>query len=257
MPDSGFIQVQKSFTAHVRNPRVNPIPDGIEARRMKIYSDLLYNNVQSLLSSTFPVIHKILSAADWTALTRDYFAQHQAHTPLFPQMPREFLRYLQDERGQRDEDPAFLLELAHYEWTELALSIDTREIPCAGIDKQGDLLQGCPQFSPLAWPLAYQFPVQRLSPDYQPATAPEQATYLLVYRNRQDSVGFLELNPVSARLVDLLNNNAAQLSGDALLQQIATELQHPNPDAVRQGGLQIMQDLLNRDVILGTKKPLA
>ncbi|MCG8325510.1 MAG: hypothetical protein MI673_08335, partial [Thiotrichales bacterium] len=121
------------------------------------------------------------------------------------------------------------------------------------IDREGELQTGIPVLNPLARPLAYRFPVHRISPDYQPETAPEQATYLVVYRNSRDQVSFIELNPVSAKLVELIqsetNHNCREL-----LQMIAAELQHPNPDTVIQGGLEILNDMRDREVILGTRK---
>jgi hypothetical protein len=39
-----------------------------------------------------------------------------------------------------------------------------------------------------------------------------------------------------------------------MLNGIAQQLNHPNPDVVIQGGLQILHDLKTRDVILGVNK---
>jgi hypothetical protein len=245
-----FMQVQHTFTQYIRQPDTAPLPDGIEARRMKVYADLFFNNVRNLLASTFPVLHEILGDDAWETLIRDYFTRHRAHTPLFPQMPAEFLHYLQDERTPQPEDLPFLTELAHYEWVELALGIDTREIPPAGeMPSDEAWLQSCPVLSPLAWLLAYRFPVHRLSPDYQPAEPSLQPVYLLVYRNRDDAVGFLELNPVSARLLELISQGEKHTAA-TLLDTIAKELNHPDPEMVRQGGLEMMRDLFARDVLV-------
>ncbi|MBI2969196.1 MAG: DUF2063 domain-containing protein, partial [Gammaproteobacteria bacterium] len=191
------------------------------------------------------------SDAYWHSLLRDYFRTHQARTPLFPRMPQEVVQYLEQERGGRDEDYPCLRELAHYEWVELALSLDARDIDVSGVDADGDLLSGRPVLSPLAWPLAYRFPVHRISPDYLPASAPEQGTYLVVYRDRGDRVGFLELNPVAAKLVELLQQGSGR-SGRDLLLEICRELNHPAPEVVVNGGLEIMQNLREKDVLLGT-----
>ena len=59
------------------------------------------------------------------------------------------------------------LELAHYEWVELALSLDTREIRQDGINPDGDLLSGVPVLNELSWSLVYDYPVQRIGPDYR------------------------------------------------------------------------------------------
>lgn len=247
-----FQRVQDAFTRHIRDPDVAPAPAGIEERRMGIYRELLYNNVESFMAAGFPVLRKVCGDAVWHGLMRDYFRTHRAHTPYFPKMSGEFVRYLEQERGSRDGDPPFLLELAHYEWVETALAFDAREPDFSAVDAAGDLLAGTPVLSPLVLLLTYRFPVHRIGPEHVPVDAPEQATYLLVYRDRRDQIGFLELNPVSARLLDLLRQSGGR-SGRALLMQIAGELRHPDAAAVERGGLEILEDLRGRDVILGTR----
>lgn len=48
-----FVEVQKTFTAHMRDPSVNPGPADIEDRRLQIYRDLVFNNIESLISGSF------------------------------------------------------------------------------------------------------------------------------------------------------------------------------------------------------------
>ena len=245
-----FKQVQYEFTRHLRNPARHPRPDQIEARRMQIYNDLFFNNVESFMSNGFPVLREISSDDKWTRMIRDYFEHHKATTPLFPEMTREFLKYLEHERVAEEDDYPFLLELAHYEWVELALSISDQEIDFTGIDTDADLLDAIPVLSPLAWPLSYHFAVHRIGPDYLPDQPGEQPTYLVVYRDLTDKVHFLELNPVTAHLLQLITEDTQQTSRQ-MLTAIAEQLQHPNPEVVIQGGLQILHDLKTRNVILG------
>lgn len=248
----GFIRQQYDFAAHIRDPQKYAAPQGIEDRRMAIYRDLFYNNVEGFLSNTFPVLHELIDDEHWQAMARDFFSSHHCHSPLFLEIPREFLGYLDEERGHHDEDPPFLRELAHYEWVELALSVAESESQ-EPADADGDLLDECPLLSSLAWPLTYQFPVHRISQDYQPEAPPEQPTYLLVYRDDNDKVGFIELNPVSARLFALLQENAS-LTGRKALEQIAGELQHPDADVVINGGLQILQEWTTLGIVSGTSR---
>lgn len=251
MPE--FVRRQYEFTAHIRDPERQPAPADVDARRMALYRELFYNNVAGFMANSFPVLHEILEDDHWHALIRDYFARHFARTPLFPEMPREFLRFLERERGPHPKDPPFLLELAHYEWVELALSIIDEEPPRAGIDPAGDLLSGIPVLSPLAWPLCYRFAVHRIGPDYRPQTPDSEHTHLLVYRDMDDEVGFIEINPITARLLTAIGNNDARC-GHALLEDIAEELGHPRPEAVVAGGLEILEDLRRRGVILGVRE---
>jgi len=249
MAESGFTQQQYAFAAHIRQPDLHPAPEGIEDRRMAIYRELFYNNVEGFLSNGFPVLHELMDDKSWHAMARDFFANHRCHSPLFMEIAREFLAYLEQERGEREDDFPFLYELAHYEWVELALSIAETE-PVQVDDPEGDLLEGVPVLSSLAWPLCYQYPVHRISGDFQPEEPADQPVYLMVYRTTDDDVGFMELNTISARLFSLLQENRS-LTGHQALEQIATELNHPKPDVVLEGGRQILQAWRQRDIVLG------
>lgn len=244
--------LQKKFAAHIRSPGKAPAPADVEDRRMDIYRNLFFNNVRSLLSWNFPVLRKLHTDEAWAQLVRDFYIEHRARTPLFPELPREFLQYLQEQRSQREGALPFMLELAHYEWVELALSLDERELDDVPADPAGDLLQGVPVLSPLAWPLSYRYPVHRIGPKFQPTEAPPEATHLLVYRRRDDQVKFMQLNPVTALLLQLLQEDSGR-SGHELLKDIAQQLSHPNPEAVVDGGRALLEDLREREAVLGVR----
>ncbi|MBD3619780.1 MAG: putative DNA-binding domain-containing protein [Chromatiales bacterium] len=255
-----FRALQYRFTAHIRDPANQPAPEGIEERRLAVYRELLYNNTRSFIDSGFPVLRAVYAAKGcrdaWDRLTRDFFARHRARTPYFLAIGREFLDYLRHEHAPQADDPPFLQELAHYEWVELALSVSEAGTEgMAGIDARGDLAAGAPVLSPLAWPLTYAWPVQRVGPAHIPTEAPAAPTHLLVYRDAEDIVHFVELNAVSARLLSLLGENTGNTarSGRDLLEQIAGELGHPKPETVMQGGLALLEDLRDRGAILGTR----
>ena len=248
-----FKKHQYEFTAHIRDPEKNTLPAGIEDRRMGIYRDLLYNNIEGFIASGFPVIRRIYNDEHWHKMIRDFIARHKSHSPYFLEISQEFIQYLQNEREPQAEDPAGLLELAHYEWVELALQVADETVDIAGINANGDLLTQHPVFSPLAWPLVYTFPVHTMGPDNLPEEAPPQATYLVVYRNRKDEVRFLEINPVTAHLINLLQDNESYTGLDAI-EHIAKEMNHPEPDIVKRGGKTALEELQQYGIILGTNQ---
>jgi hypothetical protein len=191
---------------------------------------------------------------EWQNMIRDYFCNHLSHTPLFPEMPREFLKYLENERNNAN-DPAFIKELAHYEWVELALMTSDldEDINWEHIDKDNDLLNSQPVLSPLAWPLTYRYPVQQISEDFIPNEPSEQPVYLLVYRGNDDQVHFVELNPMTALLIQSISEDN-NLTTKKILENITEQINHPQPDVVIEGGYKIIQDLKDRGVILGANK---
>lgn len=245
-----FMQRQYEFAARIRDPQHAPAPVDVSTKRMAAYEELFYNNIHECLSNAFPVLRKIHDDEAWHALLRDYFATHRSRTPLFHEMPREFLFYLQEEHDAHNGDYPFMLELAHYEWVELELLTAEETLPVA--IARGDLLIGSPVLSPLTRLMSYHYPVHRIAPDNIPEQPSEPPNHLLAYRDRSDRIGFMELNPATARLVQLIDEQP-QLSGRELLKQIASELNHPNPQTVIEGGRDILDELKQRDIILGTQ----
>jgi len=257
--DTKFKQTQYAFAAHIRQPDINSAPTDIEDRRMKIYRDLFYNNVESFMSTTYPVLCEILGEDRWHELVRDYFANHKAHTPLFPEMPREFLVYLEEERPLRKSAQAndfpFMLELAHYEWIELALSISELTDDTTKLSNSTDFLNEIPVLSSLAWLLSYQYPVHQISREFLPTEPNEQPTHIIASRiDDADQVDFTEVNPVIARLLQLISDNEKKLTGSQLLTQIAEELGNPNIDSIIDFGIQTLNNLHNKNIIIGTIK---
>jgi uncharacterized protein len=246
-----FQRVQYRFAAHVRDPERNPAPPGIEPRRMRIYAELFYNNVEGFLANAFPVLRRITPDARWHALVREFFARHESHEPLFHRIAEEFRRYLERERRPQKDDVPFLTQLAHYEWVELALSVSEIDLAAVPAKPDGDLVDGVLVVSPLAWLLTYDYPVHRIGPGFLPRARDAAPTHLVVYRTRDHDVKFMEANAVTARLLELAGKKPA--TGRALLTRIARELKHPDPDAVVGQGAAILLELRARDIILGTR----
>jgi len=240
-----FTDTQAQFSMAIRNPDKSPIPEGIEPRRMAIYQDLFYNNIEGFISNAFPVIKEIFDDKSWPVMIRDFMIMHQCKTPIFHEIAREFLNYLDTERDDKD-DPDFLKELAHYEWVELALSVLDDEAQALRLTENEDLMDLKLATMNTAWSLSYHYPVHQIGPDFQPEMMNEQPIFLLVYRNLDDGLTFLELNPVSARLIELLNQGLTVLSAAS---QIAQELQHPNPEVVCEGAKALIHDWCSRGIL--------
>ena len=204
---------QLAMARYLRNPESETPPAGVEPRRMAIYERLVYNNIESFISSGFPVLRSLYEEDDWHRLVRGFIVGHRCHTPYFLEISQEFIQYLMNEYQPREQDPPFLAELAHYEWVELALDVAEEELPVTVAP--ADVLAAVPRLSPLAWLLCYHYPVQHIGPSFRP-DQPGEPTYLVVYRDRQERVQFMALNAFSARLVELTRDNASATGRDLL-----------------------------------------
>lgn len=237
---------QRTFGAHLRAPRQSPRPAGTPARRMAVYVELVHNNIAGFLNTCFPVARQTLGEKRWGGLVRRFIATHLGETPYFREIPLEFLTWFQS--GGAAGYPAWLASLLHYEWAELA--VDTMAVEVPAIEPDVDLATGVAVPNPAMLLLAYDWPVQRIGPDYRPRKpAPVQ---LLVYRDADDAVRFMQINSLTARLIVRLQ--AAPRPAMKALQQLAGELGYDNPEPFCQFGLATLRELQRNGVILGGRK---
>lgn len=246
-----FQQKQFEFTAHIRNPTTAPGPEGIEDRRMGIYRELFFNNVNGFLESGFPMLRTHYDDEAWQRLARAFFATHRSHSPYFIDISKEFVLYLQSEHETTPDDPPYLFELAHFEWAEVALMVDQEEPDWKCIDTSGDMQENVPILSTTAFCLAYQWPVHKINADFQPEAQPEAPSFVLIYRNKDDDVQYMEADPVTARIMELLQDETAR-TGRELLTQLAEEMQHPNLEDAIHSGYRILLKLHHAGIIVGT-----
>jgi hypothetical protein len=247
-----FRDIQYAFAKHIRDPANNPAPTDAEDRRMAIYRELFFNNLRNLISQTFPVLKKLHTQDKWNAFVRQFMVRHEAATPYFLEIPKEFLAFLQDEYEPDEDDYPFLVELAHYEWVELALSVSDAENDDDGVDPDGDLLDGVPVKSALAWLFGYQFPVHRISADFVPTEPGEQPTFLAICRKSNDDMDFMELNPVTARLLELIDSNDGK-RGRELLELLGEEIGFADKTQLVQHGLRALEEMRDAEILIGTK----
>lgn len=251
-----FQQYQRAFTAHIRDPLNQPRPKNVVAKRMDVYTEIVFNNLFESVSACFPVAQKVIGKRAWQKLIRGFFSDHSANTPIFRKIPEEFLTYLTSINcSDEPKLPPYLVSLCHYEWVELLVSTmvnPTDEVLShhRTINFTGDLLENQPAFTPTMQLLNYEYAVQKISPRYKPTD--KVNTQLLVYRNADYAVNFIELNPVTYRLIKLLQEKDA--TSKRALNMIANELGLLQAESVILFGLDILEALRSQGVILGVYK---
>lgn len=241
---------QLELARYLRNPANSTPPQGVEQRRLDIYQGLIYNNIEGFISNGFPVLRSLYEDEAWHELVQGFIDGHRCHTPYFLEISQEFIQFLLEEYQPRETDPPFMAELAHYEWVELALDV-SEDLPPESVPWI-DALAAVPCLSPLAWLLSYQFPVHRIGPGYRPTEAGD-TTFLVVYRNREERVCFMELNAVSARLVEMTRDNE-DASGKTLLHTLASEM-GMEAESMLEFGAQQLASLLECGVLAAASAP--
>lgn len=251
---SGFRQFQAGFAARIRDPQGAPLPGLVPERRMRAYEELVFNNIQGFLLACYPITHKLLDDEEWDRILRRFVNEHRCASPMFREIPKEFLDWLGDKFDELFPELPFLREFMHYEWLELAVSTTPAEADLLMVDATGDPCSGIPVLDPGAHLACYQYPVHLIGPGFRPQQADGMAYCYLLYRDGADQVRFMRLSPVSVRLVELLQQQ--EISGREALLQIADEINHDDPEALLEAGRAQLLALRQSGVLLGTRRRL-
>lgn len=243
-----FQQYQLAFTSHIRDPLNQPGPKNIKAKGMAVYKEIVFNNLFESVSACFPVAQMVIGKRAWHKLIRGFFSEHSSSTPIFRKIPEEFLAYLSKVNVLTPEIfPVYLTSLCHYEWVELLVTTMKDEANLLNIDAISDLRLSMPAFTPSVQLLNYEYAVQKISPRYKPKE--KVNTQLLVFRDTNFEVKFIELNSITYRLIELLNQD--KLNSEQALTLLAKEINHAETESIIQFGLEILEDLRSQGVILG------
>lgn len=237
-----FQRYQHAFTAHIRDPKNNPKPQNVDEERMAVYREGVYNNIFESASVCFPVCQKTIGQSDWDTTIRRFVATHHAESPIFREIPYELVTFLETDTST----PDYIKQLAHYEWVELAVSSMHAEV--VPLNTSCDLLNEVPVLAPAHMLLQYDYPVQNISAQFKP-TQPE-VTHLLVFRNTEFEVNFVELNPMTSALIAMVKQD---FTGRQALTSLAEQIQHPQPEVIIEFGIGMLTDLMTQGAIIGSR----
>lgn len=251
MNEPPFMRLQRAFAAHLRDPGSVAAPGAHEERRLDIYRYAVFHNVAGLMSDNYPRVRAVMDDARWTALVRDYIVRHQSRASAFVDVPREFLAYLDAERSAED-DPAYIAELAHFDWLETLVGADTTRVDCSAVRRDGDLLDGIVIPNPTLRIVVYRYPVHAIGPDYMPSEPPPQPTCIAAFRDPDNLYGFLDLNAAARRLLECIAQQDGR-TGRAILDDLAVEFGYADVAAFAQGGITILERMRRRGAVLGAR----
>src|SRR5690554_8217218 len=109
-----FQRMQYQFTRYLRQPELQTPPSAIERRRLAIYRDLIYNNIESFIRGAFPVLRSILADDHWHKMLGVLFAGIQIKSLYFLELSQRFLINFITKRVLLEVVPGFWLSWRHF-----------------------------------------------------------------------------------------------------------------------------------------------
>ncbi|MGR9116350.1 MAG: HvfC family RiPP maturation protein [Gammaproteobacteria bacterium] len=247
---------QRQFTDYLRNPINHEVFPKTLPAEIKVYARLLYNKIESSLRVCFPIARELLGPVHWRQIVQAFIRDHRCQSPLYREIPDEFIDYLLHGNPQV-KMPGFITELAHYEWMELILETAHAGISAPIITDPMNPLEHVPILNPVLHILHYRYPVHCIVPSderwksWETRLEPyDQEPMILVgLRDNDLNIQFIEINAVTARLIELLRDQFR--TGEQALRQLATEMGYCAPEPLLSHGREIIQQLQTQQIIIG------
>jgi len=247
-----FRTTQDAFVNAIKDPSTFRDADADNARRMEIYQSLFFNNIDNFVSTGFPVLKSIVlkqfGEKGWESLVRQFFIEHECRSPYFAEISKEFVEYLSTEPTFDITLPAFTAQLAHYEWLELDVSIRKNEENATFYDS--DHVVHAVRVSPYASLAAYQYEVHLIGDDHIPEQPAQEQQFYIVYRDQNFDVQFAHVNPVTAIMVNTLEQTDQGMEIDQLAESLVQQLPQIPSNVLINGMNQTLTDMLKKGILL-------
>lgn len=218
---------QSSLADYCRTGAYQAIPGVKTAQHVSQYRRLVYNVVDDMLQSAYPLTKGLLKEEEWDELVQEFFSRHACQSPQVWYMPKELYEYIvQQEAHPLLTKYPFLHDLLRLEWMEIALfMMEDRLVIC---DSNGELLVLNPEHELVH----LEYPVHVKEAKH--ITARDKGDYFLVMFREPDTgdVQFMQLSPALARMIALLEDKPMSVASLAVA--ICGELQ-----------LELTQDILD------------
>lgn len=240
---------QSALANYCRTGTLEDIP-GINVENIGHYRRMVFNVIDDMLQSAFPLSHKLLKAREWEMLTRNFFSSHACQSPQVWYMPKEFYDYLEQTRPEILDKYPVLLELVLFEWLEVELFM--MEDHKVDYKINGNHNQDVIVLNPEIHFQHFKFPVH-LKKAKKITAADEGDYYLCVHRVPESGdVSFTDLSPAFVRLLQILSQRPQTAA--ALIDDLCTELQIEQTNEITAMCLDFIHMALESRLIIGFKK---
>ncbi|HEU4554643.1 MAG TPA: putative DNA-binding domain-containing protein [Chitinophaga sp.] len=246
-PETTF-RHQSALAEYCRTGKYQAIP-GVRGQHVTHYRRLVYNVVDDMLQSAYPLTHNLLTTREWNALVQEFFASHPCQSPQVWYMPRELYEYLSSKAHKLEKKYPFLLELLWLEWLEVQLFM--MEDRPAAYTTIGHIDTDPLVLNPEYHLQHFEYPVHLKNA--KQLTAADKGDYFLVLFRKPDSgeVTFMNLWPALVAMLEILQESPQTMP--ALVQQCCAAWQLPVTPEVEAAARDFVSQALNTRLIIGFK----
>lgn len=240
-------EIQQARLADYCRTGIEPDLIDINKNNLYQYRRLVFNIASDTLETAYPITYSFLPNEVWEKLVYNYFAEHKCQTTQVWRMPLEFYEYCKEKNIQEELNIPFLNDLLYFEWLELDVHT-MQDISYPKTKEIGSWLTDVIALNPEHKLIQLNYPVHTTAPTE--GLEEKQGNYfLLIYREKETgNVQFIDLSMLYVFIIENITNGL-QLS--TILEEANTLLQINDIDLLTQHALTFLEDLKQREFVLG------
>ncbi|HWY38420.1 MAG TPA: putative DNA-binding domain-containing protein [Bacteroidia bacterium] len=221
----------------------------VNQKHVHHYRRLVYNIIDDILESAFPVFFEFATDEMWDEMVNDFFSNHNCQTPQVWKVPGEFYDYAIEKDWKEKYDLPFLEDLLLFEWIEMDIHTMKDEVFPSYIS-EGSYEKNIVVLNPEYRILNTKYPVHTTPPQNINETNAGQYFILIFRQPETGSIQFLDISVLHALTIEKIEEEKS-------LAQIVDELQailsFPDKKVAQQHLIVFLEDLKQRGFVLGFK----
>jgi hypothetical protein len=225
------------------------LADEVNQKHVHHYRRLVYNIIDDIIESAFPVFFEFASDELWDEIVHNFFKEHACQTPQVWKVPGEFYEYACQKDLKTKYNLPFLEDLLLFEWIEMDIhTMKDEEFPKFRAD--GNLESEVIALNPEYRIISTKYPVHTTPPS-QLTPQHEGQYFILIFRQPESgSVQFLDISILHALTIEKIEEGK-KLS--EIINELMTVFSLPDKNAAKQHLLTFLGDLQEKGFVLGIR----
>jgi hypothetical protein len=221
----------------------------VNQKHVHHYRRLVYNIIDDILESAFPIFFEYVSDEVWDEMVNDFFSNHNCQTPQVWKVPGEFYEYAIEKDWVEKYKMPFLEDLLLFEWIEMDIHTMKDEV-FPEFRTEGDWTKDIIVLNPEYRILQTKYPVHITAPvNITEANAGQ--FFILIFRQPETGrIQFLDISVFYALSIEKIEEekNLAQV-----IDELQTVFSFPDKNQAQTHIITFLEDLKQKGFVMGYK----
>jgi hypothetical protein len=222
----------------------------VNQKHVRHYRRLVYNIIDDILESAFPIFFEYASDEMWDGMVHDFFSNHNCQTPQVWKLPGEFYAYACAQHWKEKYELPFLEDLLLFEWIEMDIHT-MKDEAYPSFKTQGDWMKDHIALNPEYRILSTVYPVHTTAPDLFTEQSKGQYFILIFRQPETGSVQFLDISVLYALMIEKIEE-AKNL--EEILDELQTIFSLPDKTEAQKHLTIFLEDMRSKGFVLGFQK---